>query len=116
MILTLADSPSRLWQYSVFTRVKNLSHFIVIICLQVCLHPSLFYALNPIERRNRVLFLFLCGVQGRAQYVLSAHQMLVKMNGPPHFQEEETHHFQPRPTDLIEKMTEARQEPGSQGP
>lgn len=44
--------------------------------------------------------------------MLSACQMLVKMNGPSCFQDEKTHHFYLRPR---EKMTETRQEPKSHG-
>lgn len=42
--------------------------------------------------------------------------MLVKMNDPPCFQDEKTHHFHQRPRDLIKKMADARQEPMSYGP
>lgn len=47
--------------------------------------------------------------------MLSAHQRLVQMNALLTFRMRK-HRFQRRPRDLIEKMTEARQEPRSHDP
>jgi hypothetical protein len=45
---------------------------------------------EPFENRNHELFLFVLRVQDRDWYMLKAHPMLVKTNGPPYFQDKET--------------------------
>lgn len=87
MILNLDGSPSRFWQYSVSTGLKNVS----ILSLSNLSTPLLVLHLEPPwGKESCLIFIFVPG-PGQNLVCPQCSPKVSETNGPPYFQEEEGH-------------------------